>query len=96
MYVGVIHTIQDRDGWTSMLKSIDTSALPEGITLEATGTAEDVSRAVCLWSAPSVDLLRDTLNGMLGDIAVNDCFAVPDEFATQGVLGRQSPQAAGV
>jgi hypothetical protein len=86
----------DRDAWKSMLQGFDSSALPQGIGLEATGTADDLSRAVCLWRAPSVEVLADTLTQLLGAIAVNDCFAVPEEYATRAVLAGQAPQAAGV
>lgn len=96
MYVGVIHTIRDRDGWTAMLRGFDPAGMPEGIALEATGTATDVSRAICLWRAPSVEVLQETLDRILGGLAANDCFGVSDESITSAVLSRAGAQVAGV
>jgi hypothetical protein len=91
MYVGAIHTIRDATAWAEMMRSLGPDSFPAGLELLATGTSQDVDRAICLWRAPSVEQLQTTLDEMAGEIAVNDCFGVSDEFTS--VVG-QSPQAA--
>jgi hypothetical protein len=93
MYVGVIHTIRDADAWADMMRSLGPDNFPAGLELLATGTSQDFDRAICLWRAPSVEQLQTALDQMVGEIAVNDCFGVSDEFTS--VVG-QSPQAATV
>jgi hypothetical protein len=91
MYVGAIHTIRDATAWAAMMRSLGPDSFPAGLELLATGTSQDVDRAICLWRAPSVEQLQTTLDEIAGEIAVNDCFGVSDEFTS--VVG-QSPQAA--
>jgi hypothetical protein len=93
MYVGVIHTVRDAEAWAEMMRSLGPDSFPAGLELLATGTSQDVGRAICLWRAPSVEQLQTTLDQIAGQIAVNDCFGVSDEFTS--VVG-QSPQGAGV
>jgi hypothetical protein len=93
MYVGAIHTIRDADAWAEMMRSLGPDSFPAGLELLATGTSQDVDRAICLWRAPSVEQLQTTLDQMAGQIAVNDCFGVSDEFTS--IMG-QTPQAATV
>jgi hypothetical protein len=93
MYVGAIHTIRDADAWAEMMRSLGPDSFPAGLELLATGTSQAVDRAICLWRAPSVEQLQTTLDQMAGQIAVNDCFGVSDEFTS--IMG-QTPQAATV
>jgi hypothetical protein len=79
MYVGVVHTIQDRDGWEQAVQAFDLTALPEGVELLATGTSGAADRAICLWRAPSVEAAQGLLDGSFGRVAVNDCFAVAED-----------------
>jgi hypothetical protein len=73
------------------MRSLGPDNFSAGLELLATGTSQDVDRAICLWRAPSVEQLQATLDEMAGQIAVNDCFGVSDEFTS--VVG-QSPQPA--
>jgi hypothetical protein len=91
MYVGVIHTVRDATAWAEMMRSLGPDSFPAGLELLATGTSQDVDRAICLWRAPSVEQLQTTLDQLAGQIAVNDCFGVSDEFTS---VAGQSPQAA--
>ncbi|WP_369133985.1 hypothetical protein [Modestobacter sp. I12A-02662] len=93
MYVGVIHTIRDADAWAGMMRSVAPDSFPAGLELLATATSADVDRAICLWRAPGVEQLQSTLDQLAGQFAVNDCFAVSDEF-TQ--IAGQASQAASV
>ena len=91
MYVGAIHTVRDATAWAEMMRSLGPDSFPAGFELLATGTAQGVDRAICLWRAPSVEELQATLDQMAGQIAVNDCFGVSDEFT---LVGGRSPQEA--
>jgi hypothetical protein len=92
MYVGVVHTIRDADGWMEMLRSTDASSFP-GLELLSTGTSADIDRALCLWRAPSLETAQSVLDETVGQYAQNDCFALADE--TVVVAGPVS-QAASV
>ncbi|PRY50143.1 hypothetical protein LY71_104180 [Geodermatophilus tzadiensis] len=93
MYVGVVHTIRDADGWMEMMRGVDPAAMPAGIELLSTGTSQDVDRAVCLWRAPSVEALQTALDQLAGPYAHNDCFGVQDETV---MVAGPVQQAAGV
>jgi hypothetical protein len=93
MNVGVIHTIRDREAWREMIRNWDSSAVPEGIELLATGTSTDVDRALCLWSGPSLEAVTELLDQVVGPLADNDAFAVYDESV---VIASRPAEAAGV
>lgn len=93
MHVGVIHTIKDRARWDEVTGSIDPAAMPPGVTLLATVTATDVSRAICMWDGPSVEHLQAMLDELLGPAAVNDCFAA-DAARSLGVAQPTQPEGA--
>jgi len=73
MHLGVVHTIRDRAAWDSVV-NVESVELPPGFALLGSVTQEDVSRAICIWDAPSVDALQSMLDEMLGAASVNDCF----------------------
>jgi hypothetical protein len=92
MYVGVVHTIRDAEGWMEMLRSTDASTFP-GLELLSTGTSADIERAICLWRAPSLETAQAVLDETVGQYARNDCFAVADETV---VVAGPVTQAASV
>jgi hypothetical protein len=94
MYVGVIHTITDKAAWDEVCRSTDPASVPypEGFELLSAGTSEDLARAICLWRAPNADTLRAMLDETYGEMAVNDCFPVPDDLAW--VLGQEAKPAS--
>jgi hypothetical protein len=71
MHLGVVHTIRDRATWDSVTRSPE---FPPGFDLLASVTQDDVSRAICVWDAPSLDALQRMLDGLTGVASVNDCF----------------------
>jgi hypothetical protein len=93
VYVGVVHTIRDADAWAEMMRSVGSDGFPEGFELLATGTAHGSGRAICLWRAPSVEQLRAALDERAGRFAVNDCFAVSDEFTLLAGRGSETASA---
>ena len=92
MHVGVIHTITDRAAWDRITGDLDPTAFPAGFTLHCTMTSGDVTKAICMWDAPSTEQLQSVLDDMLGEAARNDCFTaepdrsigVPAPMAVQG------------
>ena len=72
MHLGVIHTIRDREAWDAAVGGDD--ELPSEVVLLGSVTQDDVSRAICIWDAPSVEFPQRMLDDMLGAAAVNDCF----------------------
>ncbi len=73
MHLGVVHTIRDRAAWDSVI-SDESLEFPAGFELLGSVTQDDVSRAICIWDAPSLDALQRMLDEMLGAASVNDCF----------------------
>jgi hypothetical protein len=92
MHLGVVHTIRDRAAWDRAFFADE--GFPPGFTLIGTVTQDDVSRAICIWDAPSVDELQRALDGMFGDAAVNDCF-VADPSRSAGMPAPQTTAAQG-
>jgi hypothetical protein len=86
MHLGVVHTIRDRAAWDSL----ERPPIPPGFVLLGSVTQEDVSRAICIWDAPSLDALQRMLDDALGAAAVNDCF-IADPARS---LNLPAPQAA--
>ena len=78
MYLGVIHTIRDGGRWEQMLENAELSTLPEGVELMSTCTSTDTARALCLWRAPSLEVLSGILDQLVGDNAINDVFEVDE------------------
>ena len=76
-----------------MMRSVAPDSFPAGLELLVTGTSENVDRAICLWRAPSVEQLQSALDQLAGQFAVNDCFAVSDEFTE--ITGQTSRAATG-
>ena len=92
MHLGVVHTIRDRAAWDRAFFA--DKDFPPGFTLVGTVTQDDVSRAICIWDAPSVDELQRALDEMFGDAAVNDCF-VADPSRSAGMPASQATAAQG-
>ena len=71
MHLGVVHTIRDRAAWDRVVSG--EANFPPGFVLLGSITQDDVSRAICIWDAPSLDDLQSMLDEMFGAAAVNDC-----------------------
>ena len=79
MYVVTQHTILDR--WKAVEATQGLKNPPPGITLHLFLTDEEVSKAVCLWEADSVETVRDLVEGALGPSTENEFFAVRESAA---------------
>lgn len=73
MHLGAVHTIRDREAWDRAFFA-DNGEFPPGFVLLGSVTQDDVSRAICIWEAPSLDDLQRLLDGMFGPAALNACF----------------------
>jgi hypothetical protein len=73
MHVVVIHSISDPDKFWS---AAGAGELPEGVALHTSFPNDDGSRAVCLWEADSLDEVRQTVEGTVGDVSNNEYFEV--------------------
>ena len=71
MYIVAQHRIKDPARFWS--------ANPQGPgapTLHAAYPSNDKTNGVCLWESDSIDALRDSLDNLVGDAAVNTYFEV--------------------
>jgi hypothetical protein len=79
VYVVSQHTILDR--WNAVQATQGLINPPQGITLLLFLTDPEVSKAVCLWEADSVETIRDLVEEALGPNANNEFFAVREPAA---------------
>lgn len=80
MYVAVQHDIRDTAAFRTRGQPM-TESPPAGIRALQFFPNGPGSRAVCLWSGPSIDEVRDHIDGSLGDASRNEYFAVDEEHA---------------
>ncbi len=74
MEFAVIHTIENVAAWQEALDTHD--AFPPGFLLFAFVEAQDRSRAMCIWRAPSKEALQESLDGFFGHAVVNEVFPI--------------------
>jgi len=89
-YIVAIHNIADPGRfWSSAAEA--TPNLPPGVSLHTTYPQRDGSRAVCLWEAESVDVVRKLVDGATGDASRNEFLEVdPEHAGAQGLPTRAS------
>ena len=78
MLVGVLHTISDETAWKNALSQAESQGglVPEGFGLPVSVHSGTGDYAFCLWSAPSVNALRDVLEPMTAGVATNTYFPI--------------------
>ena len=91
MYVVAQHTILDREQAMAAGQGLFTP--PPGFTLHLFVPNAEVSKAVCLWEADSVEAVRDLVDGALGPYSRNEFFAA-DEGAAVGLRAATAGGAA--
>jgi hypothetical protein len=79
MFVAIEHDIQDAAKFQQRAEKA--FPLPDGLHVHMFLPANDLSRAVCLYEAPSVDRVREFVDGLLGDSSRNRYFPVAEEHA---------------
>ena len=80
MYVEAIHRISDPEKFFAVAQET-MGSLPEGVTVQQMFPSVDGANAVCLWQAPSVDAVREIVDGASAGIAVNDFFEISADQA---------------
>jgi len=77
MHVLVNHQISNPEAFWSLVKT--EPPLPEGFKVHSLIAGTNPTEAVCLWTAPNVDSLRTTLDGMLTGLCTNTYMQINDE-----------------
>ena len=90
-FIVAIHDVQEPDRFWQRAQEV-LPRIPAEVTLHATYPQPGGSRAICLWQAPSVDALRELIDGATGEMSRNDYFEVDDRHP--GALGLPVQAAA--
>jgi hypothetical protein len=77
-YIVAIHEISDPERFWG---AADPSRVPPGIALHQSYPREGGTRAVCLWEADSVAVVRDLIEDVVGDASNNEFFEVDTTHA---------------
>lgn len=86
MFIAIEHRIHDADAFQERGEQV--FPLPDDLHVHHFLPATDLSRASCLYEAPSVDRLRTFLDGKLGDASDQTYFPVA-ETAGMGLPERR-------
>lgn len=87
MFIEVVHTISDKSVWTERLAEFERQGAPPRLTLHYSGTANDGTKAFCLWEAPSVEAVSSFLDDATAGAAQNSYYTI-DENAPATRLPR--------
>jgi hypothetical protein len=79
MFIAIEHEIHDAAKFQACAEQV--FPLPEGLRVHQFLPASDMSRAVCLYEAKSVDAVRDYLDGALGDASTQRYFPIAEQHA---------------
>lgn len=79
MFIAIDHDIHDPEQFQKCAE--DVFPLPDELHVRQFFPAKDMSRAVCLYEAPSVDQLSKHLDGTLGEASTQRYFPVSTEHA---------------
>lgn len=79
MFIAIVHEIHDPTKFQQCAEEV--FPLPEDLHVHYFLPATDLSQAVCLYEAPSVDRLRDYIDGTLRDASTQYYFPVADQHA---------------
>lgn len=79
MFVAIQHQIHDQQLFKQKVNSM--APPPEQLRRHQFLTATDLSHAACLWESPSVDLLRDYIDGSLEPASTQTYFAINEDRA---------------
>jgi hypothetical protein len=81
MHVVAQHRILDRERFASMDPKDVALGGPPGVRALSFLPSRDLTAAICLWEAPSVEAVRDYLDPVTAGVAENSYFAVEDAAA---------------
>lgn len=89
MYVSVHHAIKDPASFQTRGQQLRQER-SDGLKAMQFLPDEHGRRAACLWEGPTVDSVRDLIDGCLGDASEQEYFAVSEQHA----FGVPAPQNA--
>jgi hypothetical protein len=79
MFVAIYHEIHDQAEFKQKVNAM--APPPQELQRHQFFTATDLSRAACLWEAPTVDALRDYIDSSLEPASTQTYFAVNEQRA---------------
>lgn len=79
MFIAIEHTIHDAEKFQQCAKEV--FPLPDDLHVHQFLPAADMSRAVCLYEAPSIDRLSEYLDSKLAPASKQEYFPVLSEHA---------------
>ena len=79
MFVAIYHEIHDRDLFKTKVNQM--APPPDSLRRHQFFTATDLTKAACLWEAPSIDELRSYIDPSLEPASTQTYFAVYEERA---------------
>jgi hypothetical protein len=79
MFIAIEHEIHDAAKFQKCAERV--FPLPEGLRVHQFLPASDLSRAVCLYEAKSVDAVREHLDAALGEASTQRYFPVAEAHA---------------
>lgn len=79
MFIAIEHEIHDPEAFQEGAQRV--YPLPEGLRVHQFLPARDLSRGFCLFEAPSVDQVRDYIDGRLGVASTQRYFPVAEDGA---------------
>jgi hypothetical protein len=74
MYVTVIHHVSDPQGFVKAEAEAIAGGLPSGFSLPVHAATHDHGVGVCIWEGPSVNSVRDLVEGVVGPYSENEYF----------------------
>lgn len=75
MFVGVKHQISDPQTFFGIAKQA-LGSLPQGVTLHLGLPNDSGSSCICVWEAPSVDVVRNLIEQNMGHVSTNEYFEI--------------------
>jgi hypothetical protein len=74
MFVGVIHHIEDPEGFQAAENKAMEAGLPPGVALPVHSATPDHRTGICIWEGKSVDAVRDLVESVVGPYSKNEYF----------------------
>ena len=90
MHVVAQHRIVDRDRFAAMDPKDVALGGPPGVRALTFYPSRDLTAAICLWEAPSIEAVSDYLDPVTAGVAENTYFAIEESAA----IGLPAPAAS--
>ena len=74
MYVSVIHRVSDPQAFMKAEDEAVAAGLPPGFSLPVHAATHDHGVGICIWEGPSVEAVRDLVEGVVGPYSENEYF----------------------